>query len=510
MRDGKTTAQILDMVGLMPINAARDAASLIDFNHTGMDEVLSLLLSAYKREQQRKVLLSQLKLLDSGSDMETDKVISLLEDAENYKGKYLRLDEVDTDKTVWRRTFYSPLDEHMGDPEDSKNSGVPQNGLVVVAGPPGCLIGDTLVKYNRGGITRTNTLKHLYNGTNGIRNGIGRVWNTSIPTFLQSRDDNGKIRLNKVERVVYSGVKPVYKLTLEDGKNITGTSDHPILTDKGWIGLGSLDKSNYVYVNTGLVNVKSVEYVGEQDTYDVYMETDPHNFLANDIVVHNTGKTSLIASMIADQAQNIGEDQHDLMYTLEMTTGQIARRILQVSMSELSKEQKSKVIICEEIMSADEVYADAMRLCATMNVYSIFIDFSDLLIEKEEDEQSMAYVYRKMANLAKNNSSGSPVFLLSQLNRNYVGGIPKINHLRYSSLAEAMAAMIVLIYNPNQIFATQGTDTRLPAYPGRGYLIVGKSRFGYREGSPGAILVDFDGKTSWGRESYGWHALQSI
>ncbi|MBT9138913.1 MAG: hypothetical protein DDT31_01492 [Syntrophomonadaceae bacterium] len=73
-----------------------------------------------------------------------------------------------------------------------------------------------------------------------------------------------------------------------------------------------------------------------------------------------------------------------------------------------------------------------------------------------------------------------------------------------------MASLIILVYNPNQIFATQGRDDRLPAYPDRGYLIVGKSRFGYREGGPGAIQTDFNGKLAWGEESYGWTPLTSV
>lgn len=356
-KEGKTPAQILDIVGLMPINAARQAAEQIDYNETTLEELLTTLMSAYRRQEQSKVLKEQVKLLDKGENLETDKISLLLEKTEDYKGKYVRLSEVDATTPVWRRSFYPPIDEHLGDPEDMSMVGIPESGLTIIAGPPG------------------------------------------------------------------------------------------------------------------------------------------------------TGKSSLMASIIAGMA---AEKKTTLVYTLEMTTGQIAKRIIQVAMDGLSTEQKRTVIICNEIMSADEVYADAMRLCATENVYSIFIDFSDLLIEKEQDETSMAYVYRRCAMLAKKNLSGAPVFLLSQLNRQYTGGIPKINHLRYSGLAEAMGALIFLIYNPNQIFATQGSDDRLQAIPGKGYIIVGKSRFGFKEGSPGAIQVDFDGKTSWGRESWGWFSLSSV
>lgn len=359
-KDGKTTAQILDLVGLMPVNAARQAAEQIDFNETTLEELLSTLMSANRRQEQSKVLKEQVKLLDKGENLEADKISLLLEKTEDYKGKYVRMSEVDATTPIWRKSYYPPIDEHLGDPEDMSMVGVPESGLVIIAGPTG------------------------------------------------------------------------------------------------------------------------------------------------------TGKSSLMASIIAGMA---AEMKPTLVYTLEMTTGQITKRVIQVAVDGLSQKQRHTVIICSEIMSADEVYADAMRLCATEGVYAIFIDFSDLLIEKEQDETSMAYVYRRAATLAKKNLSGAPVFLLAQLNRsvyNNTGGVPKINQLRWSGLAEAMGALILLIYNPNQIFATQTNDDKLPAIPGRGYIIVGKSRFGFKEGSPGAIQVEFDGKTSWGRDSFGYFSLNSV
>lgn len=41
----------------------------------------------------------------------------------------------------------------------------------------------------------------------------------------------------------------------------------------------------------GYAQVVSVTLVGDRQTYDVAVADDPHNFLANDIVTHNTGKT---------------------------------------------------------------------------------------------------------------------------------------------------------------------------------------------------------------------------
>ena len=509
LRDGRDINYVIDKVGLVPVLAAKQAAATVG-DTIDIQALLSQLLTCVRREESITILENQVRRMRKGEDLDVAKITSLIDKSQNYSSQYVRLDEVSNDPTTWRPTFYPPIDEHCGDPEDPKMSGVPQSGLIVIGGPPGCLVGSTMLGCNRAGRGFQISMLALYRMTNGAKRG-GRLWDMSIPIFLQSRYEDGTIRLNELDRIVPSGIKNVFKLTLENGYELVGTADHPVLTDRGWVGLGLLTPQDQVFVNvqlqTGLVNVASVVPVGMAETFDVYLKRDPHNFLANGIVVHNTGKSSLMAKIVANSAAH---GKICLVYTLEMTTGQIARRILQVAMKPLTKEQKHNVIISDRIMKVDEVYSDAMRLCTTDNVYSIFIDFSDMLVEGAEDEQSMAIVYRRCAALAKENSTGAPVFLLAQLNRNYTGGVPKVNLLRYSGMAEAVASLIFLIYNPNQIYSTSVKDNSLPAIPGTGYIVVGKSRYGYREGGPGAIRVDFDGKLAWGNESLGWQGLMSV
>ena len=117
------------------------------------------------------------------------------------------------------------------------------------------------------------------------------------------------------------GIKPVYLLSAGDYK-VKCTADHLILTDNGWKELQDIvpfcDK---VYCNTRKkyektprdpykkinykechavqgwqggsqcnllpVDVDSVEYVGEEEVFDISVSSDYHNFLANGIVVHN-------------------------------------------------------------------------------------------------------------------------------------------------------------------------------------------------------------------------------
>lgn len=46
--------------------------------------------------------------------------------------------------------------------------------------------------------------------------------------------------------------------------------------------------------------IKSIEYVGERETYDIKCLYPYNNYIANNIVVHNSGKSSFMAIMLAD------------------------------------------------------------------------------------------------------------------------------------------------------------------------------------------------------------------
>jgi hypothetical protein len=54
---------------------------------------------------------------------------------------------------------------------------------------------------------------------------------------------------------------------------------------------------DHVLWQIGNEHIASIETHGDEPTYDVEVTDDPHNFLANGFVVHNTGKTTLLRMM---------------------------------------------------------------------------------------------------------------------------------------------------------------------------------------------------------------------
>jgi len=187
----------------------------------------------------------------------------------------------------------------------------------------GCLIGDTQVWASRSGACRSFSIRGLY-----------LIWKRGNFKTLKIRsykhDCNG-IGLNTVTGVWKTGTKECFKMTLEDGKEITATPDHKILTSAGWkelrdtLGLSVIieipkirvGKKNYsitrvgkfhpharlhlkMYTNKSTAHSKciKVEAVGAKETYDITMLKPYDNYVANGMVVHNTGKTLCVIKVL--------------------------------------------------------------------------------------------------------------------------------------------------------------------------------------------------------------------
>lgn len=223
------------------------------------------------------------------------------------------------------------------------------------AGMSYCLAGDTLIygtKWDHGHLSRLQKyrLEDLYAMT---RTPYGRSCLKSLR--LRCLDEqSGTFAPGKVKSILCSGVKPVFKVTLSDGKTITSTKEHRFLTKDGWMpledvvgGLRISATGHAIYEKAdaeimvngqaapanaewsqphalaqrlfqreaaidGLsstkrptarrmlipksVSIASVIYAGEQMTYDIEMEGPNHNFIANGIITHNSQQSQRYVS----------------------------------------------------------------------------------------------------------------------------------------------------------------------------------------------------------------------
>jgi replicative DNA helicase len=256
-------------------------------------------------------------------------------------------------------------------------------------------------------------------------------------------------------------------------------------------------------IRLGRVDVTMTGIKVEQDKVDTYygftLEGDGLFLLDDMTVTHNT---TLMVELVKDMIQlKENKKKHAAIFTLEMTMGQLTQRM--IDLVELKDADKERILLGDGCYSVHEVYAVASRAAAQHDLCVIAIDFADQMVEGEQTEAAMGIIYRNLGMLAK--KTGVPVLLLSQLNREAQNGeMPRIHHLRYSGLAEAMAALIILIYNPKNTAVNVNAKQVLTPAVGKGYLIVGKSRYGYVHDSPGAVMVDWNGEGGWGSKSIGW------
>lgn len=115
-----------------------------------------------------------------------------------------------------------------------------------------------------------------------LRNGFGIAF---------SLNEDERLVKNRIVDIRYEGVKSLYRITLEDGKTIEVTANHKHPTQRGKVRTDELVAGrdqlfvNNGYGNTELATVKSIEYIGEQEVYDVEMAAPYHSFVTGNGVV---------------------------------------------------------------------------------------------------------------------------------------------------------------------------------------------------------------------------------
>jgi len=218
-----------------------------------------------------------------------------------------------------------------------------------------------------------------------------------------------------------------------------------------------------------------------------------------------TGKTTFMTGLASSWVKEHPTEKVAI-FTLEMMAKEIKMRFGETS--RLTKEQQSRILVNDEAFLTPE---DIISKASTIeNLGLVCVDFADLLVNGETTESSMAHIYRTFMLGAKH--LGVPIVVLSQLNRNYTGGIPRPNNIRYTGLAEALAWMILMLYNPEQDWFKEDSEDILPVVEGRAYILAWKVRGGFRnhkDDSPGAIQLQYRGDKGWRTDHPGrWFSLK--
>lgn len=133
--------------------------------------------------------------------------------------------------------------------QDIVHKRILEHGSGVIVAPPRCLDGDSIVRINRAGKTFKIKLRDLVHRFNGgvLPSGKELRWRPEIETKIQARDADGFVRLFSIAKAWVSGKKQVLRLETTSGKVVRASSDHLVLTARGWKRMGDIELSDQVY-----------------------------------------------------------------------------------------------------------------------------------------------------------------------------------------------------------------------------------------------------------------------
>ncbi|MGL5940183.1 MAG: replicative DNA helicase [Waterburya sp.] len=213
--------------------------------------------------------------------------------------------------------------------------------------------------------------------------------------------------------------------------------------------------------------IVSIEAIGKQQVYDLTIP-ETHNFVANDICVHNTAFALCVASNIARESK-----LPIAIFSLEMSREQLTQRLLsseakipsnRLRSGRISQNEFEPLINGVERLSELPIYIDDTANLSVMQMRSqvrrlqaqqkdplglILIDYLQLMEGGDNDNrvQQLSKMTRSLKGLAR--ELNVPIVALSQLSRGVeqrTNKRPMLSDLRESGSIEQDADLVMMIY----------------------------------------------------------------
>ncbi|MEO7218258.1 MAG: replicative DNA helicase, partial [Gemmatimonadaceae bacterium] len=251
--------------------------------------------------------------------------------------------------------------------------------------------------------------------------------------------------------------------------------------------------------------VVSIEVMGMKQVYDLTVP-DTHNFVANDICVHNT-------AFVLNIAQNAALDAKTpvAFFSLEMSKQSLLQRMLtsearvdaqRLRKGKLRDDEFVQLGRAAGLLSQAPVWIDdtpaisllemrskARRLKAENDIGMIVVDYLQLMVgppSSENRQQEISTISRSLKALAR--ELRVPVVALSQLSRapeQRTGDNkrPQLSDLRESGAIEQDADVVMFLYRQEYYDVLEGKDPSQPDKDGKtsqglAEVIIGKQRNG--------------------------------
>ncbi|HET8951201.1 MAG TPA: replicative DNA helicase [Solirubrobacteraceae bacterium] len=375
---------------------------------------------------------------------------------------------------------------------DTITGGFQPGNLIILAARPSmgkCLAGSTLV----------------FDPTTGGRRRIDELVEAierGEDAFVASLGEDLRLHTSKATAGLRSGVQPTYRLTTRLGRHLDATANHPLFTLHGWreirelvlgdriavprqpihrapglrapvrqeggVALLEAPPADYMVLDVTWDAVASIEPLGVQETYDLTVPGD-HNFVANDIVVHNS---ALMANFCENAA--LEGKKAVALFSLEMSESELAQRFIASQASikgddlrkgNVPNSRWPKILQASARLADSPLYIDDSSDLSVLDVRAksrrlaqqhadglglIVIDYLQLMRAAgnvENRVEQISQISRGLKTLAR--ELQVPVIALSQLNRGVeqrTDKRPVLSDLRESGAIEQDADLVMFIY----------------------------------------------------------------
>lgn len=126
-----------------------------------------------------------------------------------------------------------------------------------------------------------------------------------------------------INNVLDKGIKDTIRISI-DNTFVECTTDHPICTPNGWVNAEDLSIGDVIITKKGNKKIISIEPADTQRVYDIAIDDIiVHNFVCNNIIVHNCGKTFisvLVGTSIGHNIKVVYENLDNLDYNAMIVT----------------------------------------------------------------------------------------------------------------------------------------------------------------------------------------------
>jgi replicative DNA helicase len=241
--------------------------------------------------------------------------------------------------------------------------------------------------------------------------------------------------------------------------------------------------------------IVSIDYVGERQVYDLTIPAT-HNFVANDICVHNTAFAMNLAEYSALELK-----VPTLFVSLEMSAIELADRLLcsvarvnghRLRNGTISNEDRARLVEKAALISQSPLYVDDSPSRTVTEIAAaarrihrregrlglIVIDYLQLIEPdnpSDPRQEQVARMTRRLKGLARDMKL--PILCLAQLNRQAEvskDNRPKLSHLRESGAIEQDADVVMFVHREE--YYRRGDDAQ--QFAGQAEIIVAKQRNG--------------------------------